>query len=212
MLSSAAKVLFSKAPNAEARFNKWIFGTMLIAGICALIAALVLSIEKVHLLQDPGAKLSCSFNLVLNCSTVMQTPQASVLGFPNSYIGLIAYSMVIVIAVVGLLGAKLARAFWVEVNAGYLLGVMFAYWLFFQSVFVIQVLCPWCLIVTFTTTLIFASMTHYNLRKNIFNLKSAQNDKVQAFLKKGYHQLIVASWVVLMIALVFVKFGADLFA
>ena len=36
--------------------------------------------------------------------------------------------------------------------------------------------------------------------------------KIQNFMSKGYHKLIVASWIVLMIALVFLKFGSSLFA
>ena len=44
------------------------------------------------------------------------------------------------------------------------------------------------------------------------NFKKDLNEKIQKFLKNGYHQLVVASWVVLMVALVFIKFGEALFA
>lgn len=97
-------------------------------------------------------------------------------------------------------------------NIGVLLGTIFAYWLFFSSLYDIQVLCPWCLVVTFTCTLMLAAVTHIALRQNVFGLKKPANDKVQKFLNAGYHQLIVASWIVLMIALVFIQFGASLFA
>ena len=83
--------------NAEHR-RKWIFGTMLAFGIAGLAASFVLAVEEFHLLKDPNAVLSCTINLVLNCSEVMKTWQASVFGFPNMFIGLMGYSVVITTA------------------------------------------------------------------------------------------------------------------
>lgn len=201
-----------KKDDAKQKSNRWIFGTMLTFSVIALIAAFVLSVEKIHVLQDSTAQLSCSFNLVLDCSKVMQTWQSQVFGFPNMFIGLMAYSVLITIAVLGLAGTTFPRLFLKLANIGILLGAIFAYWLFFSSVYVIQVLCPWCLIVTFSTTLILAAITHYNLRENTFNFGKKASKKIQAFLSKDYHKLVVASWIVLMIALVVIKFGAALFA
>lgn len=201
---------FGKRKRME-RSDKWIFGTMLAFGIVGLIASFVLAVEKIHLMQDPQAILSCSFNLVLNCSTVMQTWQSSLFGFPNMFIGLMAYPVVITVAVVGLVGIKLPRPFLIAANICYLLGAVFAYWLFFQSIYVIEVLCPWCLIVTFATTILLATITHYNLRENTFRLGKTANKAAQAYLQKDISKLVTASWIVLMIALVVVKFGESLF-
>lgn len=204
--------LFARSNANTRRSNRWIFGTMLVFGVFGLIASFVLTIEKFHLLAQPDAVLSCSFNLVLNCSTVMQTWQSSVFGFPNMLIGLMAYPVVITVAVAGLAGVRFPRWFLIAANGCYLLGALFAYWLFLQSVYAIQVLCPWCLVVTFGTTLILATLTHYNLRENTFNLKKETNKKIQTFIGKDYGKLLVAAWIVLLIALVFLKFGDALFA
>ncbi len=202
---------FGKKKHME-RSNKWIFGTMLAFGIVGLIASFILAVEKIHLLQNPEAVLSCSFNLVVNCSTVMQTWQSSLFGFPNMYIGLMAYPVVITVAVSGLMGVRFPRAFLIAANSCYLLGAIFAYWLLFQSVYVIEVLCPWCLIVTFATTILLATITHYNLRENTFNFSKSANKVVQKYLEKDISKLITASWIVIMIALILVKFGESLFA
>lgn len=194
------------------RSNTSIFLTMLIAGVIALIAAFTLTVEKFHLYEQPDAVLSCSINLVLNCSTVMQSWQSHVFGFPNMLLGLMGFAVVITIAVLGLAKVKFPRWFAIAANAGLLLAAVFAYWLFFQSVYAIQVLCPWCLLVTTTTTLMLSAMLHYNLKHNSFRLKEALNAKVQAFLAGGYHQMIIIGWFVIMFALVYLKFGADLFA
>lgn len=204
--------MFNFGKDKYAHADKWIFGTMLIAAIAGLAAALTLTIEKFHLLQDPNAVLTCSINLVLNCATVMQTPQASVFGFPNSLIGLMGYAVVITIAVAALSGVKFPKKFLIGATVGYGLGLLFAYWLFFQSVFVIQVLCPWCLIVTFVTTIIFETLLRYNLRENVFNLSSKTHKKVLIWLEKDYDKLITAIWIVAMIAIVVIKFGDGLFS
>lgn len=192
--------------------NKWIFGTMLAFGVVGLITSFILSVEEIHLIKDPDAVLSCSINVALNCSEVMKTWQASVFGFPNMLIGLMAYPVVITTAVVALAGAKLPRWFWIAANSCFALGAIFAYWLFFQSVYVIQILCPWCLVITFSTTILLATITHYNLRENTFGLNKKLNEKTQDFLKKDFGKLLTASWIVLLAALVFLQFGESLFA
>lgn len=197
--------------SSEKQSDTWIFGTMLAFGIIGLIASFTLAVEEFHLLKNPDTVLSCSFNLVLNCAVVMKTWQASVFGFPNMYIGLVGFPMVIMIALLGLSQVKFPRWFLIGAEAGYVLFTLFAYWLFFNSVYVIQVLCPWCLIVTFSMTILTATITRYNLRHNTFNLNKKLHKKVEQFIDKDYDKLAVASWILLLISLVFIKFGDSLF-
>lgn len=204
MLSRVVQ-FFKKSPNGA-------FAIMLLGGIAALAASFTLTLEEFNLFKNPDAVLSCSFNLVLNCAQVMQTWQASVFGFPNMVIGLIAFPVVVTVALAGLAGVKFPRWWLILANIGFLLGTAFSYWLFFNSVYDIEVLCPWCLVVTASTTIIFASMLHYNLKINTFKFAKKRNDRIQRFLAGGYHQMIVLSWLALMFVLVFMKFGADLFA
>lgn len=199
--------------STNTRAHKWLFGLMLAFGIIGLAVSFILSVEKIHVLQNPQATLSCSFNAVLDCSKVMQTWQSHVFGFPNMFIGLMAFPVVITVAVVMLTGAsRLPRWFWRTAHIGYGLGLIFAYWLFFNSLYDIRVLCPWCLVITFTTTMLFELMTRYVLRNNIWGVSPTLNTRIQAFLNKDFDKLAVASWVVLLIVLVFLQFGADLFA
>lgn len=193
------------------RSNKWLFGTMLGFGIVGLVVSFILAIDEIQVLKNPHAILSCSVNAVLNCSTVMQTWQAHAFGFPNMFIGLMAFPVVIVTAVVALSGATLPRLFWRLAVAGFGLGLIFSYWLFFNSVYVIQVLCPWCLVITFTTTILFEVIMRYSLRENIFGLSKKVNSRVQVFLQKDYDKVVIAGWIVVLVSLVFLKFGNNLF-
>src|SRR5690606_26054377 len=101
-----------------------------------------------------------------SCGTVGASAQASLFGFPNAFLGLVAEPVVITIAVAGLGGVRFPRWFMCAAQVVYTLGLAFAYWLFYQSMFHIGALCPWCLLVTLSTTLVFATLLHYNLREN----------------------------------------------
>ena len=192
------------------RSRKWIFGLMLGFAILAFLASFTLSVEKLELLKNPDAKLSCSINAALNCASVMKTPQASVFGFPNSYLGIMGFAIVISVAIGGLLRVKYSKPYLIVAQIGYGLGLVFAYWLFFQSVYVIQILCPWCLVVTIGTTVVFETLLRYNLRLNNFGLKRAMNQKVQRFLDQDIDKFITIGWLVFLTLLVIMKFGDSL--
>lgn len=192
--------------NKNSNADHWIFGTMLAFGILGLLAAFTLTVERFIQLSNPGAVLICDLNAIFNCGTVMQTWQAKVFGFPNSLIGLMGYSVVITVAVAGLAGVKFPKKFMQAAQICYGLGLIFAYWLFFQSVFVIQVLCPLCLIVTVATTILFETLLRYNLRENNFNLPKHIHKKVLGWLQKDYDKLLVAGWLALMAAVVLIAF------
>lgn len=190
----------------------WVFGTMLVFGIIGLTASFVLAVEEFHLLKNPDTILSCSFNLVLNCAAVMKTAQATAFGFPNMFIGLMGFPLVIMIALLGLSKVAFPRWFLIGAEIGIAFWTLFAYWLFFNSVYVIEVLCPWCLVVTFSMTMLTAAITHYNLQNNTFGFTKETNKKVAHLLAKDYDKVLVVAWVVLLIALVILKFGDALVA
>lgn len=192
--------------------HQTVFTLMLVFGVIGLITSFVLSVEEIHLLLNPDATLSCTINLVLNCSVVMQTWQAQVFGFPNMFIGLMGFPLVIMIALLGLSRVAFPRWFAIGMELGILFWTLFAYWLFFSSVYVIQVLCPWCLVVTFSMTMLLATTTYYTISKNSFGISAKPLAAIRKFIANGYYQLMVATWVVFMIALVILKFGGDLFS
>ena len=141
----------------------WAYIEMLASSILGLVASLVLSIDAVALAANPDAELSCNINANISCGAVGTTWQANLLGFPNAFLGLIAEPVVITVATAALGGVRFPRWFMITAQAIYSIGFVFAYWLFYQAYFVIGALCPWCLLITVTTTLVFTSMTRVNL-------------------------------------------------
>lgn len=158
---------------------------MLISSALGLIASLVLSIDAVVLAADPNAGLSCNLSETISCAKVGVTWQANLLGFPNAFLGLIAEPVVITIAVAALGGVRFPRWFMNAAMAVYAIGLAFAYWLFFQAYFVIGALCPWCLLVTVTTTTVFMSLLRVNLADNTFGLPPRAHARVDYLLRIG---------------------------
>ena len=120
---------------------------VLIAGVVGLVAAITLTVEKILLLADPNYVPSCSINPVLSCGSVMITPQASAFGFPNSLIGIVAFTVVVVTGVLAVAKVRLPQWYWYGLAAGTLLGAVFVHWLIFQSLYRIGALCPYCMVV-----------------------------------------------------------------
>lgn len=202
--------LFTKAKQKR-QDNVWIFASMLVGAILSLIASFVLSVEAVVLAGNPEATLPCSVNVVLNCATVALHPSASLWGFPNSFLGLIAEPVVITVAIAGLAGIKFPRAFMATAQFFYTLGFIFALYLLYTSYFVIGALCPWCLLVTLTTTLVWFSITRYNIREDNLYLSKDLQRKLASFVKKDYDKFVMALFIVFIVAAILVKYGPELF-
>lgn len=204
-------VAFFKHEDKNLRDNRWIFTSMLIGSILSLIAAFVLSVEAFHLAKNPDASLSCSVNVVLNCATVAKHPSAEMLGFPNSFFGMIAEPVVITVAIAGLAGIKFPRRFMQWAQAGYTIGLAYALYLFGVSFFIIQALCPWCLLVTLTTILVWFSITRYNIREKNLPLSKSVQRKLSEFIKKDYDKVAMLGLIAIIIAAIILKYGDGLF-
>lgn len=160
--------------------DQWLFGTMLVSAFASLLAAFVLSTDAVTLAADPNASLTCNISSVVSCGKVAVQWQASLLGFPNAFIGLMCEPVVITIAVAGLSNIHFKKWFMFTAQAVYFAGLIFALWLFSQSAFVIHAFCPWCMLVTIGTTLTFFTMLRYNIREGNIYFR-----KTQRFLEKS---------------------------
>ena len=150
-------------PTARDRYHTGAFVVILVAGVVGLLASLELSIDAVRLAEDPLADLSCNISSTISCATVGLSWQASLLGFPNAFLGLMSQPVMITIAVAALGGVRFPRWFMLGAHAGFTLGLAFAIWLFVESYFVIGALCPYCMILYVTTIAAFAAITRINV-------------------------------------------------
>lgn len=121
--------------------------TLIITGGIGWWGAMALIVERVRSLMNPDYEIACDVNPLLSCGDVMLSPQASLLGFPNPLLGVAGFIAPLAVGVALLAGARFDRWFWGMFVAGIIGAFAFVLWLFSQSVFVIGVLCPYCMVV-----------------------------------------------------------------
>lgn len=141
---------------------------LLVAGALGLLAAWQLSVDEFLVLKNPKAELSCTVNPFVECTTNLLAPQGRVFGFPNPFIGMMGWPVVITIAVAALAGARLPRWFWVAANLGLAGAMAFCVWLMTQTFFVIGKLCTWCLLTWSVTLLALVATTVVCLARGVY--------------------------------------------
>jgi uncharacterized membrane protein len=192
--------------------GKGVWAATLGGSALSLMASLVLSIDALRLAENPSAELGCNINAVLSCGTVAQSWQASVLGFPNAYLGLMTEPVVITLAVAGLAGVRFPRSMMAATQAVYTVGLAFAYWLFHQAMFEIGALCPWCLLVTLSTTLVWLELMHINIRDDNLRLPRRLQAVLAAGLRLRLDLIGGVVWVLLLVLAVVLRYGEQLLA
>ena len=139
-----------------------------VGGVVGWISSFILTIDKIKLLENPNYISSCNVNSVLACGNVVKTAQASVFGFPNSIIGVSSFPILVLIGVLILLDVFIPR--WMLQIIAFVSGLatLFVSWLAFQSIYIIEILCPYCIVVWAMTVPIFF-LTTRDLFKNARN-------------------------------------------
>ncbi|ORM37206.1 Vitamin K epoxide reductase [Williamsia sp. 1135] len=120
----------------------WVLG---VCGAVGLVSAFTLTVEKFELATNPGYTPTCSINPIVNCGSVMDTPQASVFGFPNSLLGIAGFAALTTVA--ALVGRRPARWVMIGLQVGMTAALVFVHWLIVQSLYRIEALCPYCMAV-----------------------------------------------------------------
>lgn len=152
---------------------------MLAGGIVGMLAAFLQTTEKMALLKNKDAVLTCDLNSVFSCTNVLNAWQSAVFGFPNSLMCMALFTIFASIALVGVSGGVLPRRLRLGIHAISLATLGFALWFLTQSIYVINALCILCIFC-------FVGLLFVNwgwLRLNAADLPIG--DRGRAFLKRG---------------------------
>lgn len=179
--------------------------TLLIGAGLALLASLVLSVEALEIAKTPNIVLGCDLNSAVSCGGVARHWSAALVGFPNAFIGLGTLPVMVTIAVALLARVKFPRWFMISAQIGACLGLVFAAWMLYMSLFEIQLLCPWCLTTDVGMLLIFYGLTRHNILTGVIS-----GGEAKKIVRKGYDTLILASLIALITAVIVAKFGEQL--
>ncbi|MGW1563855.1 vitamin K epoxide reductase family protein [Streptomyces sp. NPDC002144] len=170
---------------------------LIVAGSLGILASFVITVDKIQLLQDPGFSPSCNLSPVLSCSNVMRSHQASVFGFPNPLLGLLAYPVTVTAGFALLAGARFRRWFWLGLNTGTLLGAGFCMWLMTQALYEIGALCLWCCLAWASTIALFWYTTVHNLRHGVIRAPRGLVAAVREF-----HWVVPVTWYLSIVMLI----------
>lgn len=142
-------------------------------GILGFWGAFALTLDKFALLENPNASLSCNISVLVGCSTNLNSAQGEVFGFPNSLLGIVFWSVTIFVGVAMLAGATFARWFWAIYAIAATASLGLVIWFISQSLFVLHVLCPWCMVTWAVTIPVFWVVLLHALRTGSIPLPAA---------------------------------------
>lgn len=173
-------------------------------GIIGLICSFIITQDKLDLAENPHFVPSCNLNPIISCGSVMSSKQGSLFGFPNPWLGLAAFAVLVTVGVSILAGAKFKRWFWLGLETGIVLGTAFAYWLLLESVYRIKALCPYCLTVDVVVITLIWYVTLYNIEEGHIVLPARLIGLVD-FARK-HHLDILLAWFIILIAIILQHF------
>ncbi|HEV2413149.1 MAG TPA: vitamin K epoxide reductase family protein [Candidatus Saccharimonadales bacterium] len=179
----------------------WIF---IVGGIIGIISSFVITLDKFKLAENPNYIPSCNLNPIVSCGSVMASHQGSAFGFPNPFIGLAAFAVLITIGMAMLAGATFKKWFWIGLELGSIFGLLFVHWLFYESVYRIHALCPYCMAVWVVVIVTFWYVSLYVIEAGFINLKGSA--KKVADLARSHHIDIVILWLLIIAALILKHF------
>lgn len=178
---------------------------LIIAGIIGFISASILMYDKIQLAQNSHYVPSCNLNPIIACGNVMQSKQGSAFGFPNPTIGIGAYAIITTIGFAMLAGGRFKRWFWLGLESGLFLAIIFIHWLFFESVYRLHELCPFCMGIWAITITSFWYVTLFNIDEGHIILPKNIQQKVYPWVRK-HHLDILILWLLIIATLILVHF------
>lgn len=134
---------------------------VVVFSIIGFVSSFWLVLERLASYKDPSHTASCDISPVLSCTTITQSWQASVFGFPNPLIGVVAFTIGMCYGVLILSRVKLPQWIHYAFLVGIVLGALFVAWLAFQAIVVIKLLCIYCMLVWASTLALLLVSTSY---------------------------------------------------
>jgi len=188
-----------KTEENQSKLSKIHAWVLTIGGLSGMIAMTWQASERISMLKNPTAPLSCNLNPIIDCGSVLNNKLATLFGFPNAFIGMIVFGMLLLSGLFLLTGTKISRSYAtiVLILSTILLG--FSFWFFGVSLYVIEKICIFCLVGWVASIPIFV----YSLQQWLS--LSTKFKKLRSFVTKNHLNIIVSVYLVMAI-LYFLKF------
>lgn len=185
------------------------FGTaivLVVSGLIGLSATLVLMYERIQLWLDPDYVTSCDLSPWVSCGKVMQSWQAALFGFPNQFIGLIGFAVVVTIGMAILGGARFADWWWHATSIGLGLAMVFCLWLWTQAVYELNTLCLYCMVIWSVTIPAAILVFVRNVTRDLIKVSS----RTKMIMTTAAWPTIILIYVIIA-GSIFLRFGEAMF-
>ena len=179
-----------------------------IGGIAGLIAMTWQAVERINMLKNPTAPLSCNLNPVVDCGGVLSHGLASVTGIPNAFLGMIFLAVLATSGAALLAGVKFTAAFRRLVFLVSTILFLFSVWFFGASLYVIGRVCIFCVVGWAAAMPIFVFGLSDQLASN--ELRSPGSRSIYRFIEKNRIGLVLAAYLI-MLALYLLRFRSYYF-
>jgi uncharacterized membrane protein len=173
---------------------------LVVCGLLGLLAAWQITLDEFQLYKNPNFVPGCSINPIISCGNIMKSQQAKVFGFPNPMIGLVAFPVVITVGMALLSKARFRPWFWLGLQTGTLLGVVFVTWLQYESLYSIHSLCPWCMLAWISTITAFCYTLIHNVKHEVIPLPRGPRALLLEF-----HWVLPVLWLGIIALLILVR-------
>jgi uncharacterized membrane protein len=140
---------------------------LLVTGAVGWVMSFILVLERLEVYKNPAHVTSCDISPWISCGAVFQHWQASLFGFPNPILGIVAFAVPITTAMAMFAGARFRRWYWIGLQVGVTLGFIFIVWLWSQALFDIYILCLYCMGVWAMMIPMFVHLTARNLAHGV---------------------------------------------
>ena len=190
----------AKKDNRKFKIEKVIPWILIVTGVVGLLMSAVLIYDETQISHNHNYKPSCNLNPVVSCGSVIVSKQAQAFHFSNPDIGLVGFAVIVTTGVTILAGAKLKRWYWLGLQGGAIFGVAFCHWLFYQSVYKINDLCPFCAVTWIAVITLFWYTTYYNFWSG--NLTLPEKLKPAGKFAARHHIDILVLWFLIIAALI----------
>jgi uncharacterized membrane protein len=180
--------------------------SLILGGALGVLASAALIVEKIESLKHPASRLSCDVSVFVGCSASLDSQQGELLGFPNPVFGLAFWSAIVTIGVV-IVAIGNPRWMWIALAAGMTGSMVLVAWFIAQSIYVIGVLCPWCMLTWAVTTPLFLLVVSHTLRSGIVPVPPGARRAAKAV----YDWVVIITLVVAVIVAMLAQLRLGLF-
>lgn len=166
------------------------------AGV-GFLASFLQMLEKITLLKNSNAVLTCNLNSTFNCSNILNAHQSSVFGFPNSLLCMTFFAIMLSAGLVGWTGSAINKNLRFVYQAMTLFFIGFGFWYFWQSIFNVGALCIYCIFCY--TGLLFISGSWFRLNYRDYSLSKNTMAAVERWVARGADIFV---WCLIALALI----------